>query len=463
MLCFREVTVPFNSREGQSRRSWAMADSEAPEASTRLLEAETKSSPPAEGAAQLCMVVIGIGYLFPIAAIWAAFDYWKLLFPDQNVEFAVTALYQAGSILTVIALSFVETFQFGPRILGGFGGQFLCLSAILAFKWLPWSPSILYDLLLGVVLLCSVATGYLDSALLSLCSQYSSKMQAYLQIGLGFGTLVSVAYRDVTKLVSSEVSVASTAFFVVALATVLVCISAYRLLMLLPASRHLSDAAPGASSYGAVSDTAKGSGAASGATVGAVLSVVWFNQLVIFGNFFLTTLCYPGLITAIPCKQMKSLDVDQWFQTILLTVSESLHCHLALAVEFRDCPSGACCCGPVVPTAPWSLLLKSGSAHCDQTLAVEGGGREKEDEELRRLSYKSGRPHLPGGEEAKSRKGCVLLSTILRELPNILSICGRVFVYFVKAWGWIAPNGSLTPSTQLKPMKEQLVGAGTTQ
>lgn len=23
------------------------------------------------------MLVIGIGYLFPIAAIWAAFDYWK--------------------------------------------------------------------------------------------------------------------------------------------------------------------------------------------------------------------------------------------------------------------------------------------------------------------------------------------------------------------------------------------------
>jgi hypothetical protein len=35
-----------------------------------------------------------VGYLFPIAAIWAAFDYWKELFPDQNVEFAVTAFYQ---------------------------------------------------------------------------------------------------------------------------------------------------------------------------------------------------------------------------------------------------------------------------------------------------------------------------------------------------------------------------------
>ena len=59
------------------------------------------------------------------------------------------------------------------------------LEVILGFKWLRCPPSLLYDLLLGVVLLCSVATGYLDSALLSLCSQYSSKMQAYLQIGLG--------------------------------------------------------------------------------------------------------------------------------------------------------------------------------------------------------------------------------------------------------------------------------------
>ncbi|CAJ1356550.1 unnamed protein product, partial [Effrenium voratum] len=303
----------------------AMGDAEAPEA-TRLLE-ETKPSSKGEGLAELCMVVIGIGYLFPIAAIWAAFDYWKLLFPDQNVEFAVTALYQAGSILTVLALSFVETFQFGPRILGGFAGQFLCLSVILGFKWLRCPPSLLYDLLLGVVLLCSVATGYLDSALLSLCSQYSSKMQAYLQIGLGFGTLVSVAYRDVTKLVASEVSVASTAFFVVALATVLVCISAYRLLMLLPASQHLRlPRGTSRADYGAASTDGDASGenavakVESGATVGAVLSVVWFNQLVIFGNFFLTTLCYPGLITAIPCKQMKSLDVDEWFQTILLTV-----------------------------------------------------------------------------------------------------------------------------------------------
>ena len=30
------------------------------------------------------MLAIGIGYLFPISAIWAAFDYWKVLEPDLD-------------------------------------------------------------------------------------------------------------------------------------------------------------------------------------------------------------------------------------------------------------------------------------------------------------------------------------------------------------------------------------------
>merc|ERR1712137_936263 len=35
-----------------------------------------------------------------------------------------------------------------------------------------------------------------------------------------------------------------------------------------------------------------------------VWSRVWKNQLTIFLNLFLTTLCYPGIITAIPCRQL---------------------------------------------------------------------------------------------------------------------------------------------------------------
>eukprot|EP00434_Breviolum_minutum_P023582 symbB.v1.2.020802.t1/scaffold1768.1/size102365/3 len=292
------------------------------------------------------MLVIGIGYLFPIAAIWAAFDYWKVLFPDSNVEFAVTALYQVGSIVTVAALSFTESFVLGKRILGGFMGQFLCLGGILSFRWLPVAPALLYQLLLGVVVLCSVATGYLDSALLSLCSQYSSNMQQWLQIGIGFGTLVSVIYRDSTKLLMShDIADATCAYFTIALITVIICISAYRLLMSLPISRHVTDRTdldeklldksshfesplPYACSFspGGGKDSEESAlglndlNYEAGTSFSAVLRVVWFNQLVIFANFTLTTFCYPGLITAIPCRQMKWLQSGHWFQTILLTV-----------------------------------------------------------------------------------------------------------------------------------------------
>jgi len=320
-----------------------------------------------EGAAYFCMTVIGIGYLFPISAIWAAFDYWKVLFPDANIEFAVTGVYQVGSVATVALLSASKSVELGPRIVGGFCGQFACLAAILGFRWLIVPATSLYNLLLGVVLLCSVATGYLDSALLALCSQYSPKMQQYLQIGIGFGTLVSVLYRDCTKLVlSGDVADATSAYFCVALLTVLICISCYKLLMRLPVSRHIAGslsksllgtppASPspfigtftpvtpplrggedlsveeGQSQQAAVSldgvEKADGSGAAfrrssPGAVENSFVEVikqVWKNQLVIFLNFFLTTMCYPGLITSIPCRQLLWLKDEHWFQTLLLT------------------------------------------------------------------------------------------------------------------------------------------------
>merc|ERR1712045_89961 len=50
-----------------------------------------------------------------------------------------------------------------------------------------------------------------------------------------------------------------------------------------------------------------------------VWRIVWRNQTVIFLNLFLTTLCYPGLITSISCRQMLGLRAGHWFQTLLLT------------------------------------------------------------------------------------------------------------------------------------------------
>jgi len=304
------------------------------------------------------MAIIGVGYLFPIAAIWAAFDYWKTLFPTTNIEFVVTGAYQLGSVVTVAALSVQQSASLGPRILGGFGGQFVCLAAILAFRFLVVQGSTLLHILVCVVLFCSVATGYLDSALLALCSQYSPKMQQSLQIGIGFGTLVSVAYRDITKLLmAGDVADATSMYFTIALFTVLVCIFSYKLLMSLPVSAHLyhsgdrkasllptppaspmpyacgfSPMSPGklvdeAGDCGENTLTADGQNGATvdravGVDVGfrAVFSLVWKNELAIFLNLVLTTLCYPGLLTSIPCRQLHALNSEHWFQTLLLTM-----------------------------------------------------------------------------------------------------------------------------------------------
>lgn len=312
--------------------------------------------------ANICMMVIGIGYLFPISAIWAAFDYWKLLFPSENIEFTVTLLYQAVSLLTVAVLSFSTSFRLGPRILGGFGGQFLCLLAFLFFRWIIdlMAQGALYGLVLLLVALCAVATGCLDSSLLALCSQYSPRMQGWLQLGIGFGTLVSVLYRDGTKFFfNSDMADSVTAYFSIALVTVLVCIGCYKLLMRLPISRQVclregagqpflspppspgrqesfkcytptisASPMPGMpvsdrSKVVDVEDEKQECGlelAELDTSLTGVLKIVWRNQLAVFSNFTLTTLCYPGMLTSIPCRDFLALRSGAWFETLLLTV-----------------------------------------------------------------------------------------------------------------------------------------------
>ncbi|KAF4665809.1 Epsin-1, required for endocytosis and actin patch assembly [Perkinsus olseni] len=261
------------------------------------------------------MVIIGIGYLFPISAIWAAFDYWKTLFPDKNIEFVVTCLYQFGSVMTVLILSLGKSMKFHRRILGGFSGQFCCLFVIFLFRWLGLPVNVVYGILLGLVFLMSVVTGFLDSALLALNSQYSPKMQEALQIGIGFSTFVSVVYRDITKLISTSQANSTSIYFLAALATVIVCISAYVSLMRMPISAHIHEEDASSRQQPLLEKKEEEE-----VNIWKVLRRVWFNELVIFLNFLLTTACYPAILTAIPCYTLTVLAPAHWYQTILLSV-----------------------------------------------------------------------------------------------------------------------------------------------
>lgn len=189
-------------------------------------------------------------------------------------------------------------------------------------------------------------------------------------MGIGFGTLVSVLYRDATKfLLNGDMVDSVTAYFTIALVTVLICIACYKHLMSLPCSRAIAvldcqqvlmtppgspgkfdrsvSVTPVLSPYimmpSSVSSTAgdgersptrqlsgnvevpqetipEESQAEKDAGFGTVLKIIWRNQLAVFLNLLLTTLCYPGVLTSIPCRSFLSLRADAWFQTLLLTI-----------------------------------------------------------------------------------------------------------------------------------------------
>ncbi|KAF4669399.1 Metal transporter cnnm2 [Perkinsus chesapeaki] len=159
--------------------------------------------------------------------ICAAFDYWKALFPNTNVEFPITCIYQAGAVLTVAALSMGRTFKFKQRIYGAFVGQFMGLLVVLVSRWISLGEAALYTSLMILVfdrLFLSIVTAFADSSLLALNSQYSPKMQEAMQIGVGLSTFVSVMYRDTTKLMAASVADATSIYFGAALATVITAI-----------------------------------------------------------------------------------------------------------------------------------------------------------------------------------------------------------------------------------------------
>jgi len=68
-----------------------------------------------------------------------------------------------------------------------------------------------------------------------------------------------------------------------------------------------------------VRKTGAGFDSTADASFTSVFAKVWKNHCTIFLNLFLTTLCYPGIITAIPCRDYLALRQGEWFGTLLLT------------------------------------------------------------------------------------------------------------------------------------------------
>jgi equilibrative nucleoside transporter 1/2/3 len=290
----------------------------------------------------LKMMIIGIGYLFPMCALFAAFDYWKELFADRatSIEFEIMVVYQTASVGTVFALSLVESMDMHLRIVGGFIGQFISLLFIATFPLLSeFIPAtVLYYVLMVFTFSMAVSTGFLDSALLCFNSQYSPRMQEALQIGIGCSIFASVVYRDVTKMIGSNIEESSIIYFVCSLLTVIACLWNYISLLRHPVSwpvraspvfrgeqRNGDDTPASLALTPNAEDDQISHFGSEPITTSKVIQKCWKNQLVVFLHFIYCSLGYPAMITAIPLysaslREDSFLGRENWYQAMLLTI-----------------------------------------------------------------------------------------------------------------------------------------------
>ena len=287
------------------------------------------------------MMIIGVGYLFPMCALFAAFDYWKILFAERekSIEFDIMVVYQSSSVLTVLGLSLVSSMDMHLRIVGGFVGQFIALLLISLFPLFSYyiPTSVLYPTLMILTLCMAIATGFLDSALLCFNSQYSPRMQEALQIGIGCSIFASVLYRDLTKMIGSNIVESSIIYFICSLLTVLACLWNYISLLRHPVSWPIRASAVFRGNRGNRGNNGSQSQSEGEdqcgpllppspcePTIASVIKKCWKNQLIVFTHFVFCSFGYPAMITAIPLysqslRDSSFLGKENWYQAILLT------------------------------------------------------------------------------------------------------------------------------------------------
>ena len=279
--------------------------------------------------------------MFPMCALFAAFDYWKILFAERekSIEFDIMVVYQSSSVLTVLGLSLVSSMDMHLRIVGGFVGQFIALLLISLFPLFSYyiPTSVLYPTLMILTLCMAIATGFLDSALLCFNSQYSPRMQEALQIGIGCSIFASVLYRDLTKMIGSNIVESSIIYFICSLLTVLACLWNYISLLRHPVSWPIRASAVFRGNRGNRANNGSQSQSEGEdqcgpllppspcePTIASVIKKCWKNQLIVFTHFVFCSFGYPAMITAIPLysqslRDSSFLGKENWYQAILLT------------------------------------------------------------------------------------------------------------------------------------------------
>lgn len=315
-----------------------------------------------ERLASALFALVGIGYLFPFSALTQPVDYWKMLFPDYNIEFALTStfMYTNLAFLALIVVVLGKPW-YTARIVGGFVGQLVVLAFIPTSYFFMNSESANAVAVLGGTAAVAIATALIDSATIALVSQYPLRVQESFQLGVGLSSLIGSFYRVLTKLVfPADQLVASTLiYFYTGALTIALCILAYFKVMRLQISKtyvlakldegvelteksHLLASADVTTTAGRQGNESSPAQSSSDGTVDGTAPTKWtvlrkviHLQLLITLVFVCSLALWPPLVTEIKTYNFPSLQENGWWSLILLTIFSIWDCVGRFMVRHR--------------------------------------------------------------------------------------------------------------------------------
>jgi len=333
-----------------------------------------------ERLAYMLFIAIGVGYLFPFSALTQPVDYWNELFPDFNIEFAITNTYMWVNLSVIALFVFVGGEPvFRKRIYGGFAGQLFVLILVPTTWFCHFSENVNFWIIIVSTTIAAVVTALIDSCAIAFSAQYPQSIQAGFQLGIGVSTLIGSVYRIFTKLVFPDrmVVASSLLYFYCGAGTIVFCMYAYYLLLQLdlskrhvrfglsPASRSALTTSPppsnqmthlltspvrthhtyqaieeGNSTFDSPSKIPPSSVNSEDEEEGFahryhVFCTVLPALAVVFNIFFTTLAVWPALTTEVPSYNFPYLQETRWWSLILLFLFAAMDCTGRLLVEYR--------------------------------------------------------------------------------------------------------------------------------
>ncbi|GMF28125.1 unnamed protein product [Phytophthora lilii] len=300
-----------------------------------------------ERLASWLFMLVGIGYLFPFSALTQPVDYWNMLFPDYNIEFAITSVYMYTNLvfLTFIVLVFRKP-EYTGRIVGGFVGQLLVLAFVPTSYFFLSSGGNEVGVLGGTAV-AGIATAFIDSSTIALVSHYPQRVQESFQLGIGLSTLIGSLYRDLTKLVfpSDQLVASSLIYFYSGALTIALCVGAFYKAMGLQITKQClltrkeNDAELSRDSIMLPGKSLSASNPLNAAdptlTKWSVLKKVWHLELLIMAVYLASLSVWPPLVTEIKTYNFPSLQENGWWSLILLTLFSYQRLHRTF---YRESP-----------------------------------------------------------------------------------------------------------------------------